>query len=75
MSATPEDALKAVEALTEIVRGTVQKPELRVRWVEELNGLRMGCEAIRLNERRSGFAQSIIERPLPLPLSSVAGPL
>jgi hypothetical protein len=63
--ATQEDALKAVEMLTEIMRGVFQQPELRVRWIEELNALRMGCEAIRMDQRQSGFAQNIIQRPLP----------
>jgi hypothetical protein len=66
---TAEDALKAVEALTEIVRDLASESPRHVRHTEALNALRMGCEAIRLGFRHSGFAKEIIERPLPPSLS------
>jgi hypothetical protein len=71
---TSEDALKAIEALTETVRGIVSQPDLRVRWIEELNALRMGCEALRFGDRGSGWAQNIIQRPFPQRPPEVVAP-
>ncbi len=64
-----EDALKAVEDLTEIVRDMLTAtpvfyPE-KVSTIERLNALRMGCEALRAGTRGTGFAQKVITRPLP----------
>ncbi len=62
---TPEDALKAVEALTEILRDLAHQHGSRVNSVEHLNALRMGCEAIRMGHRESAFAREILDRRLP----------
>jgi hypothetical protein len=67
-----DDALKAVEALTDIVRDLASESPRHVRHIEALNALRMGCEALRLGFRRSEFAREILDRPLPAPPSLTA---
>ena len=70
-----EDAIKAIEALAEIIRdelgqrtfpdGTATPMiQVKVTLVEKLNALQMGCEAIRYGSRTSELAQAIIARPL-----------
>lgn len=62
-----EDTLKAVEALAEIVRDWVSDPdpEMKVQVLKRLDGLRLGCGALRMGRRGSEFARMILERPEP----------
>jgi len=65
--ATPEDAMKAVVILTEIVADIVNNPTLYDRHLRELESLKMGCEALLQDRRGSNFAQAIITRQIPEP--------
>lgn len=55
-----EDALKAVERLTWVLKGMIERPECPSRWIVELDDLRMGCEAIRNGLRENSFAEKIL---------------
>jgi hypothetical protein len=60
--AKPEDALKAVEMLCEIVECMIVYPNRSVR--EDLEDLRHGCEDIRNGCRESKNAEKILVKPL-----------
>lgn len=61
--AKPEDALKAVEMLCEIVEGMTEYPNRSFR--EDLEALRQGCQDIRNGNWHSSKAMKILVKPLP----------
>lgn len=61
--ARPEDALKAVEMLCEIVEGMINYPNRA--WREDLVALRHGCQDIRNGCRESANAEKILVKPIP----------
>lgn len=65
--AAPEDALKAISILIDIVAEFIKNPELYDRQLRELESLKMGCEALLQDRRGSNFAQAIITRQIPEP--------
>jgi len=61
---SPEDALKAVESLAEIVREWIKDPdpELRGSILARLERLQDGCLALRLDRRGDADARAILNR-------------